>query len=140
MGSHTYHTPHCFYQCHCQPVTSGEDGEVIEPGIFRWPETHYLGPPKVEGIEDSGSEQEDEKQGQDQTRKELILIALKEAQYVKNDEYANNRNELVGKISTFPYRFVATAPHPFQKLHRYKIMQEIGDEALRLTIGEYHLA
>ena len=43
-------------------------------------DTQDLGPPKVEGIEDSSSEQEDRKQRQDQFRKELALVAQNAAQ------------------------------------------------------------
>ena len=61
-------------------LPTGEDGEVIEPSFFTWVKTHYLGLPKVKGIMDSSSEEEDEKQGQDQARKELTLVAKKAAQ------------------------------------------------------------
>ena len=54
-------------------------------------ETQYLGPPKVKGIDDSSSEQKNEKWSQDYARKELILVAQKAAQfhekYVKRYEY-----------------------------------------------------
>ena len=39
----------------------GKDREMIETSIFRHVETQYLGPPNVEGMKDSNSEQEDEK-------------------------------------------------------------------------------
>ena len=51
-------------------------------------ETQYLGLPKVKGMEDSSSKQEDQNQRQYQTRKELTLVAQHTAQcyekYVKN--------------------------------------------------------
>ena len=54
-------------------------------------ETQYLGPPEVESIEGSCSEQEDKKQRQDQTRKDLTSVAQKAAQfyekYIKNYKY-----------------------------------------------------
>ena len=50
---------------------TGEDGDIIEPSIFRGLEVQESGPPKVIGIEDSSSEQEDEKQRKVQIRKEL---------------------------------------------------------------------
>ena len=56
-------------------LTTREDGEVIEPSIFRQVETLDLGPPKVKGLEDSSSEQEDETQQQDQFKMELTLVA-----------------------------------------------------------------
>ena len=50
-----------------------------------------MGPPKATGIKNSNSEQEDEKQRQDQTRKELTLVAQKAEQfyekYFKNYKY-----------------------------------------------------
>ena len=56
-------------------VATGEGGDVIEPSIFRLVETQYLGPYKVEGIQESNSEHEDEKQKQNHARKELTLVA-----------------------------------------------------------------
>ena len=55
----------------------GGDGEVIAPSTFRWVRIQYLGPPRVKGIEDSDSEWEDDQKRQDETRKDLILIAQK---------------------------------------------------------------
>ena len=60
-------------------LPTGEDGEVIEPSAFRKVETQDLGPPKFQGIEDSSCKQEDGNQRQDQTKKELTLVALKAA-------------------------------------------------------------
>ena len=37
-------------------LTTGEEGEVLEPGTFRWVEIQYLGPHKVKDIEDSNCE------------------------------------------------------------------------------------
>ena len=37
-------------------------GDVLDPDIIKWVETQDLGSPKVKGIEDSGSEKEDEEQ------------------------------------------------------------------------------
>ena len=45
-------------------------------------ETQYLGPPKVEGTDDSSSEQEDEKHKvKPEKRKELTLDAKKASQF-----------------------------------------------------------
>ena len=70
--SHSHYYTHKF---HFIPITStsarvsklptGEDGEVIDSSIFRWVETQFGGPPKVEGIEDSSYEKENVKQAQD---------------------------------------------------------------------------
>ena len=50
-----------------------------------------MGPPKATGIKNSNSEQQDEEQRQDQTRKELTLVAQKAEQfyekYFKNYKY-----------------------------------------------------
>ena len=40
-----------------------------------------MGPPKIKGIEDTSSQQEDEKRRQNQTRKELTFIAQRTTQF-----------------------------------------------------------
>ena len=47
-------------------------------------ETKYPGPPKVGSLQNSSSEQGDKKQRQDQIRKEVTLVAQKEALFMKN--------------------------------------------------------
>ena len=105
--------------------------------------TQYLGPPKVKGIEDSSSEQEDEKQRHDQAKKELTYVAQKAAQFYEKNMLKtisiNNRNAFISKGSTmFPFGFVATAPtHSKRSQKGYE-----GDSrlALRLAIVEYLIA
>ena len=69
-------------------LLTGEDWDVIEPNILRWVKTQYMDSPKVKGIQDSISEQIDEKQRQEQAKSELTSIAEKAIQfyekYVKN--------------------------------------------------------
>ena len=50
-------------------LSTGEDGDILEPSFIRWVETQYLGPPKFEDIEDLSSEMENERQKQDKIGK-----------------------------------------------------------------------
>ena len=58
--------------------------------------TQYLCPPKVRGLDDSGSEQVDEKLRQNQIRKELKLGAQKAPQFYK--KYVWNYEYIIAEI------------------------------------------
>ena len=100
--------------------------------------THYLGAHKV--IEDLSSE-EDEKQRQYQTRKELTLVAQKAAQfyekYVKNYKCVTTEMCSLSKDQQCFLVILLPLPHPIQKLHIYNGDNRLG---LRLAIAGYHMA
>ena len=59
---HVYQISHSITSAIVNKFPTEVDGEAIEPSFFRWVETQYLGLLKVKAIEDSSSDQEDEKQ------------------------------------------------------------------------------
>ena len=107
-------------------------------------ETQYLGPSKVEGIKDSNSEQQYDKQGQTQTKKELRLVAQKELQfkekYVKNNEYVTMEIcSLVKDLQCFIIDLLPLSP-PIPKTTQKQCDEGVSRLALRLAIAEYHMA
>ena len=122
-------------------LSTGDDGKASEPSIVRWVETLYLDQPKVKGIDDWYCEQEDEKQNE--TRKELTLVAQHVAQfcekYVEMYRYAiMEMHSLAKNQQCFPYGFVATTLCISKAT---QIQCDEGDSrlGLRLTIAEYNI-
>ena len=100
-------------------------------------ETQNLGSPKIKGIEDSSSEQEDEKQRINQTRKEFTLVAQKAVQFhencVKNSKYvATEICSLINNQECFPCGFVVIATLIL------KAIQIHDDEDSRLALKMRH--
>ena len=92
-------------------------------------ETNYLGPPKIEGIEDLSPEQEDENQRQFQARTKLTLVAPKAAQYyekyITNYEYVTTEMySLVRDEQCFLADFLLLLP-PILKAKQIHVMEKI---------------
>ena len=111
----------------------GNDGGIIESNTTdkRCLETQYLGPMKIENIENSQSEHEEEKQRWEKTRKELTLVAEKATQfcniYVGNHEYVKTEMSSLNKDQKCFLHDLLPPLFQFQRLHKYSEMKAMAN-------------
>ena len=127
-------------------LPKGEDGEITKLRTIkrRWVDTQYLGPFKVDDIEDAESGHVDETQRQEQARKELTLIVQMAAwlyeKYVTNYKAVYSSWNVFLEIDQQSFLIKMLPPPPSIP----KVMHIECDEGdcrlvLWLAIVEYHI-
>ena len=117
-------------------LPTGEDGEVLEPGIFRWLETQYLGPPRVEGIEDWSLNKRMRNRDKIRPERSSLIVTQKAAQF--HEKYVKNYKHVAKYQHCFLVELLPP-PQPIPKATQIQCYKGDSRLVLRLAIAEYHV-